>query len=87
MTKARLFWHIFSTEKTLAIVEEQLRFIKRQPFHVTAVLTRESNLAYMDNAILNALQQSELIDIIKIEHPEEFEYDTLKILYAEAKKL
>ena len=55
MAGARLYWHIFVTEKTPAIVAEQLRFVERQPFPVTAVITRSDNYALMDDIILKML--------------------------------
>lgn len=86
MTKARLYWHIFVTDKTPAIVAEQLRFVQYQPYPVTAVITSAAG-KYADKvaAILSLLGACKLVDMVTIAPAAEYEFDTIRILYQEAR--
>lgn len=83
MIKARLFWHIFATERALSIIVEQLHFIELQPFPVTAIVIRAGDLTDIDS-IVNLLNENKIIEVIRIDIAKEFEFDTLKFLYKEA---
>lgn len=85
MNKARLYWHVFVTHKTPAIVAEQLRYVGRQPYPVTAVVTWEAPYEHCVPLVAALLKEHHSVDRIKTGLAEAFEFDTLKILYQEAK--
>lgn len=82
--KARLYWHIFVTEKTSAIIAEQLRFVERQPYPITAVIIWTENYEYLVSTIKDLIKSCKIIDCVKTDTAKEFEFDTLKTLYEEA---
>jgi hypothetical protein len=84
MTKARLYWHIFVTDKTPAIVAEQLRFVRWQPYPVTAVITSGGDYTDQVRTISGMLDAYKMVDKVKIVPEKEYEFDTLKFLYREA---
>jgi hypothetical protein len=87
MTKARLYWHIFVTDKTPAIVAEQLRFVQYQPYPVTAVITSAAGKYTAEViAVSGLLQGYKIIDRVRIGEAREFEFDTIKVLYQEAEQ-
>ncbi|WP_188929138.1 hypothetical protein [Puia dinghuensis] len=84
MIRARLYWHVFVTARTPAIVAEQLRFVRSQPFPVTAVITGVGEVGEDTDSIMNLLRACPLIDDVRTPDRREFEFDTMACLFREA---
>lgn len=81
---AHLFYHIYLTPLTAEIVKEQLGFLMRQPFGVTAVIRWPKEFARLSDGIIEKVRQCERIETIDTGPAREFEFDTLLLLYETA---